>query len=178
MQMLQGAIAVNSWQKAWKQTPASVTVYSKQIIRACSALAVRQLQNLLISDFSVKVCASLNKLLREYPGKMGRNWVVLRYFYPSDWAIIMCIKSAGKDFKLTFNKLQYKTEPWIFTGLFKLKTQFSSLKKWMMVWLCVRIQKSGVRIQETASQNISRFDSLARWYFRINASTWEVSRLC
>jgi hypothetical protein len=45
----------------------------------------------------------------------------------------MCIKSAGKDFKLAFNKLQYKTEPWIFTGLFKLKTQFSSLKKRMMV---------------------------------------------
>ncbi|WP_420758186.1 hypothetical protein [Nostoc sp. CALU 546] len=53
-------------------------------IRACWAEAVRQLQNLLISDFSVKGCTSLKKLLREYPGKMGRNWVVLRYFYPSD----------------------------------------------------------------------------------------------
>jgi hypothetical protein len=37
-----------------------------------------------LNDFSVKVCTILKKLLREYPVKTGRNWVVLRYFYPSD----------------------------------------------------------------------------------------------
>ncbi|MBD2249017.1 hypothetical protein [Nostoc sp. FACHB-888] len=69
---------------AWKQTQAFVMVYSKQVIRACLAEAVRQLQNLKTSGFSGKLCVSIKKLLREYPDEMGKNWVVLRYFYPSD----------------------------------------------------------------------------------------------